>query len=103
MKWEELETDSAIQWLLEPDNPSVRFWALQQLVDMNPEDREVVQAQELIMDTPCVKAILSAQKPEGHWENHKSIYIPKYTAGTHNLLILAELGLKRTPHIEAAI
>ena len=103
MKWEELETDSAIQWLLEPDNPSVRFWALQQLVDMNPGDREVVQAQELIMDTPCVKAILSAQKPEGHWENHKSIYIPKYTAGTHNLLILAELGVKRTPHIEAAI
>ena len=103
MKWEDPEADSVIQWLLEEDSPSIRFWTLQQLMNKSPEDKTVVQVQEQIMDTPCVRAILSAQRPEGHWENPESIYLPKYTAGTHNLLILAELGAKRTPKIEAAI
>ena len=31
------------------------------------------------------------------------MYLPKYTTTTHNLLILAELGAKRTPDIERAL
>jgi len=52
------------------------------------------------MRSPAVKAILAAQAPEGYWNKPNGIYIPKYTATTHSLLILAELGAKRTPAIE---
>jgi hypothetical protein len=52
------------------------------------------------MHSPAVKAILAAQTPEGYWNKPDNMYLPKYTASTHSLLILAELGAKRTPAIE---
>ena len=55
------------------------------------------------MNSPFVKAILSDQKPGGWWVGEKDMYLPKYTATTHSLLILAELGAKRTPEIERGV
>ena len=95
--------DDVIEWLLEPSNPSIRFWALQQILDKSSEDKKVKQAQNAVMRSDCVKRFLDAQDSEGFWEKHEDIYNPKYTATTHNLLILAELGAKRTPEIEKAL
>jgi hypothetical protein len=55
------------------------------------------------MASPCVKTVLKAQKGEGYWGNYNDMYNPKYSATTHTLLILAELGAKRIPKIERAI
>ncbi len=90
-------------WLLENDNPSVRFWALQDLEGKKPTDREVLTAQKMLMGSPPVKAILASQKPGGWWEEEKDIYLPKYTATTHSLFILAEMGVIRTEAIERAV
>lgn len=92
-----------VDWLLEEENPSVRFWALQQLGGRKRTDAEVVAAQRAIMQSDCVKAILKAQRPEGHWENRENFYLPKYTASTHNLLILAELGAEATPAVRRGV
>jgi len=92
-----------VSWLLEPSNPSVRFWALQDLEGRNPSDPEVRETQYAIMESPPVKAILDGQSPEGHWGDPRNMYLPKYTATTHSLLILAELGARRTPAIERGI
>jgi len=92
-----------IEWLLEPSNPSVRFWTLQQLQDKSLTHPEVQAAQKIINKSPVVKAILGAQNPEGHWGKPDNSYIEKYTATTHSLLILAELGAKRSPAIERGI
>ncbi len=103
MSWEEIVGQETIEWLLGPENPSIRFWALQQLEDKPPEDSEVLEAQDVLMSSSCVRSILDAQKGEGQWVNYDDMYNPKYTATTHTLLILAELGAKRTPVIERAI
>lgn len=103
MRWEEYCRKDVIDWLLSPDNPSVRFWALQQLLGRPLQDREVAEARRKIMEQSCVKKILAALSKDGYWEEHDNIYLPKYTAGTHNLLILAELGASRTPEIERAL
>ena len=95
--------DDVIEWLLEPSNPSIRFWALQQILDKSSEDKKVKQAQNAVMRSDCVKRFLDAQDSEGFWGKHEDMYNPKYTATTHNLLILAELGAKRTPEIEKAL
>jgi len=95
--------DQIVDWLLEEENPSVRFWALQQLRGRKRSDAEVVAAQHTVMQSECVKAILKAQKPEGHWENRESMYLPKYTASTHSLLILAELGAEPTTAIRRGV
>lgn len=103
MRFENIVTQDTIDWLLQPDNPSVRFWALQQLQDRPFNHPEVVKAQNAIMETSCIRKIMEKQEEEGHWEKYDNMYLPKYTTTTHNLLILAELGAKRTPQIEMAM
>jgi hypothetical protein len=103
MRWKEIIGQKTIDWLLGPENPSIRFWALQQLEDRPINDQEVRETQDVVMVTPCVKTILKAQKTEGNWGSYESMYEPKYMATTHNLLLLAELGAKITPKIEKSI
>lgn len=103
MQFEDIVSNDTLSWLLDPDNPSVRFWALQHLQRKSPDHPEVVQAQNAIMESSCVSKIMEKQKEEGHWEQYDDMYLPKYTTTTHNLLILAELGAKRTNQIEKAI
>lgn len=90
-------------WLLEPGDPSVRFWALQDIKGKPLDDPAVAEAQRMVMGSPQVKAILDNQEPGGWWVGERDMYLPKYTATTHSLLILAELGARRTPAVERAI
>jgi len=55
------------------------------------------------MSSLPIKSILSAQQPGGWWVGEKDMYLPKYTATTHSLLILAELGAKRTREIKRGV
>ncbi|GAG54249.1 unnamed protein product [marine sediment metagenome] len=66
-------------------------------------DPELVNLQEAIMNSLTIKKILSAQDPQGFWITPKTMYLPKYKASTHSLLILAELGAQRNPAIERGI
>lgn len=103
MSWKDYLLEGVQDWLLEPENPSVRYWTLQHLSGKSKDDGEVTKAQSNIMKSECIKSILSAQKKEGYWEKKENMYLPKYTATTHNLLLLSELGAIRTPQIESAI
>jgi hypothetical protein len=101
--WKDKLKEDRTEWLLEPGDPSVRYWALKDLLDLEEDHADVVAARDAIMETPTVTAILGAMNPEGYWENPEDMYLPKYTASTHQLLILAELGARRTPLIEKAV
>ena len=90
-------------WLFEPSYPSMRDWALMDLEGKESVDAEVLAIQDEIMESPHVRTILAAQDPCGWWVGERDMYLPKYTATTHSLLILAELGAKRTPAIERGI
>ncbi|TFG33177.1 nitrogen fixation protein NifH [Candidatus Thorarchaeota archaeon] len=103
MQLDSIVSQDTLDWLLEPENPSVRFWALQQLQNRPSEYLDVIEAQDAIMESSCVKTILGKQAKEGYWGKYDDMYLPKYTTTTHNLLILAELGAKRTPQIEKAL
>ena len=84
-------------WLLEPENPSVRFWALHHLQGLKLSDPEPMKLQEKIMSSSTIQKILSTQDPKGFWISSDNMYLPKYKASTHSLLILAELGAQRNP------
>ena len=90
-------------WLFEAVDPSVRFWALQDLEGRGCDDLDVLEAQRKIMCSPVIEAILSKQQQGGWWEGERDMYLPKYTATTHSLLILAELGAIKTLAIERGI
>ena len=101
--WKDRLKEDRIEWLLEPNDPSVRYWTLKDLLDLEEDHPDVVAARDAIMGSPIVTAILDAMNQEGYWENPDDMYLPKYTASTHQLLILAELGASRTPKIEKAV
>jgi hypothetical protein len=103
MAWKQALKADPTEWLLEPEDPSVRFWTLRDLEGRAPDHPEVKEAQDALMESPPVRAILEAQKPEGHWVHREDMYLPKYRATTHSLLILAELGARRTAAIERGL
>ena len=92
-KFEEFITDDTINWLLEDNNPSVKYYTLIDLLKRPLEDEEVHIAKEQIMKRGIVPKILSKQKPEGYWGIKDDFYVrSKYKGTVWNLIILAELG-----------
>ena len=85
-----------LPWLLEADNPSVRFFALTELLDRPNHDPEVIAAKRSINASRPVKAILDAMHPEGYWENPGPGYSPKYRSTVWSLLFLDQLGADET-------
>ena len=103
MAWKRILKADPTDWLLEPEDLSVRFWALQDLEGKGPDHPDVQETQDALMESPPVRAILDAQQPEGHWIHREDMYLPKYKSTTSCLLILAELGARRTPAIERGL
>jgi hypothetical protein len=96
-------SDATLEWLLEPDNPSVRLNTLRCLLDRPQQDRDVVRSAAAINVSPPVKTILELQEPGGHWAPQKSFYTGKYKSTVWTLLVLAELGADaRDERIQAA-
>jgi hypothetical protein len=85
---------NSISWLIEEDenNPSVRYFALRDLLELPESDAEVMETHAAIMRRGPVPVILAAQEPSGEWVKTGSGYSPKYRATVWSLLILAELG-----------
>jgi hypothetical protein len=81
-----------LEWLLEKDNPSVRYFALKHLLARSEADPDVQAARRAIMRSEPLKQILAAQEPEGYWAKPGSAYWPSYRTTAWQVLFLAELG-----------
>jgi len=92
-KFDEFISDDIINWLLEDDNPSVKYYTLVDLLEKTFDDEEVTTAKEQIMKTGAVPKILSKQEPGGYWGIQNDFYVrSKYKGTVWTLIILAELG-----------
>lgn len=80
------------EWLLEKNNPSVRYFTLRDLLEKPRTDSEVKEAKQDIMKTGVVPAILAKQRKEGYWDEPERFYTAKYKGTVWQLMILAELG-----------
>jgi hypothetical protein len=85
-------SDQTIDWLLEKDNPSVRYFTLRHLLDRSDDDRDVQAARQATMKSEPVQKILAAQNAEGYWVKPGQGYSPKYQSTVWQILFLAELG-----------
>lgn len=92
MDWKLNLKANSIDWLLEEENPSVRYFTLTQLLEKSSQDSEVLQAKKSIMKIGVVPKILSKMRPEGYWEDPTSFYTAKYKGTVWQIIILAELG-----------
>ena len=85
------KTDS-LPWLLEPENPSVRFFTLMDILDRPADDPEVRVARAAIPNCRPVAELLAAQKGDGYWVK-RDYYLPKHYGTFWVLSVLADLGL----------
>ena len=90
--WKSVLTSDSTKWLLEPDNPSVRYFALVDLLEKPETDPEVIAAKNQIMETGIIPKILSKQTEQGFWDAPDRYYTAKYKGTVWQLIILAELG-----------
>jgi hypothetical protein len=88
--------EAAVTWLLEPDQPSVRYRTLTELLGRKESDPEVREAKKSIPRRGWAAEILARREPGGWWVSEKSLYRPKYVSTNWNLLALSELGATRS-------
>jgi hypothetical protein len=100
MCWQELLRDDPIPWLLEPNNPPVRFLTLRDMLGRPVDDPELVEAQADMMHYPPIRASLEAQYPAGYWVKPGPGYSPKYRATVWQIIFLEQMGADgRDPRI----
>jgi len=86
-------TADPTNWLLEEDNPSVRYFTLTDLLKHSDNASEVAKSKQQIMGTGIVPQILSKQKSGGYWVSPSDFYVrSKYKGTVWTLILLAELG-----------
>ncbi len=93
MNWKSILKADPISWLLEPDNPSVQYFAMTDVLEKPEGDEEVRKAKAAVMETGVLPKILAKQRTGGYWEKPEDFYIrSKYKGTVWQLIILAELG-----------
>ncbi len=100
--WRQRSKGDPVPWLLEEDNPSVRYFVLRDLLDRPQDDAEVIVAQKAIMTSKPVKDILVAQYPQGYWIKPGRGYSPKYRSTVWQLMFLADVGASSSEAIDKA-
>jgi hypothetical protein len=96
VSWRSLPNGNPLPWLLEPEDPSVRYFALRDLVGRGEHDPEVQAARAAIMESEPVATILANRHPEGYWVKPGHGYSPKYTGTVWQIMLLADLGADGT-------
>jgi len=101
--------DKVLDWLLEPDQPSVRYYTLIDILGRRGDDPDVREARSRIPRGGWAKDLLSLQNPKGFWEPREPksfrewldfLYFPVYVATTWRAIVLSDLGLdKKDPRI----
>ena len=87
--------DDAVSWLLEPDEPSVRYFTLIDLLGRPERDPEVIAAKQAVMRQGPVAHILARQNEDGGFATEAMVrryglavartgYQPKYKNSTWN-------------------
>ncbi len=88
----------ALPWLLEPENPSIRYWTLIDILERPASNPEVQEARAAIAHQQLVRELFALQHPEGYWGDDET---KPYTAqgAVTALTLLHMLGVtpdKRT-------
>jgi hypothetical protein len=81
-----------ISWLLEPQDPGVRYLALRDLLDLPADDPELLAGQRAAHTQGPIATLLDNMHPHGYWAKPGAGYNPKYRATGWSLITLAQLG-----------
>ena len=77
-------------WLLEPDDPGVRYLALRDIVEA--DEKEIKAARRKAHREGPIARILAEMNPEGYWVTPGNVYANKCRGTVWSIISLAELG-----------
>jgi hypothetical protein len=89
-----IQNPRVLEWLLESDDPVVRYRALGNIYGANTDDVKVRTAKSQLLKSDKVLKIFAKQDSSGYWGDPNSPYLPKYKATYWNLILLAQMELK---------
>ncbi|HSN73694.1 MAG TPA: nitrogen fixation protein NifH, partial [Anaerolineae bacterium] len=92
MTWQRQLHNDPLPWLLEPDDPGVRYLALRDLLDRPADDPELSAARRLAHVAGPIATVLDAMAPDGYWVEPGPGYLPKYRSTVWAVILLAQLG-----------
>ena len=92
MSWKNQLRSDSLQWLLESENPGVRYLALRDLFDLSPNDKKLKTARKSAHKEGAIAHILSQMDADGYWQRPGTGYAPKYKSTVWALILLAQLG-----------
>jgi hypothetical protein len=84
--------NGVLDWLLEKDNPGVRYLALRDLLDRPLADKELAAVCVEAHQRGPIATILTEMNPAGYWVEPGPGYYPKYRGTVWSLIVLAQLG-----------
>lgn len=85
-------TNETLDWLLERNDPGVRYLALRDLLRRPPDDSELRAAREEAHARGPIAAVLTEMTDEGYWVIPGPGYAPKYRGTVWSLILLGQLG-----------
>ena len=89
MTWNTSLSGDPIPWLLEPENPSVRYWTLTDVLDRPADDPDVREAKAAIARQPLVQELFDRQHPDGHWgDDETKPYTARGAVGVLSILYM---------------
>ncbi len=92
MSWQAQLKDDSVSWLLEKDDPGVRYLALRDLLDLPADSGELRAARKAAHRQGPIAVILDAMDNEGYWFKPGPGYSPKYRGTVWSIIALAQLG-----------
>ena len=92
MNWQEQLNGDTLTWLLERDDPGVRYLALRDLLELSSDDNELLAAKELAHKEGPISIILNEMNEAGYWVESGSGYNPKYRSTVWSIILLGQLG-----------
>jgi hypothetical protein len=86
--WQQRLNNDPLPWLLDPENPSVRYWTLTELLEQPADSGEVQAAKDAIASQALVKELFALQRPAGFWGDETK---PHTAEGTLTALTLLHM------------
>jgi hypothetical protein len=92
MASQDLPTNAVLDWLLQKDDPGIRYLVLRDLLDCPLDDKDLGAARVEAHNKGPIAAILGEMKDAGYWVEPGTGYYPKYRGTVWSLILLAQLG-----------
>lgn len=98
--WKTVLKADPTNWLLEEENPSVRYFTLKDILGRAEDDKAVCTARQDVMQTGMVPMILDKQREAAYLQSYSRFYTYKYKGLVWSLIVLTELGAEANAQIK---